>query len=74
MKHLEHTFKTYVYNHYSISNTPIYFYNINIQHLQQTCEISETLETYFYNMWFSSFFYAMRPTPGLGPASDDPLS
>jgi hypothetical protein len=34
MKYLEHTLKLYVYNHYNMCNIPIYFCNINIQHLQ----------------------------------------
>jgi hypothetical protein len=33
MKHLEHTLETYVYSHYNMCNIPIYFCNIDIQHL-----------------------------------------
>jgi hypothetical protein len=43
MKHLEHTFETYVYSHCNMYNIPIYFRNIDIKHLQHTSETSETL-------------------------------
>jgi hypothetical protein len=42
--------ETYMYSHYNMCNIPIYFCNINIQHLQHT---SETLEIYYSNMHFS---------------------
>ena len=32
IKHLEHTFETYVYSHYNMCNVLIYFCNNNIQH------------------------------------------
>ena len=36
MKHLEHTLETYEYSHYNMCNIPIYFCNIDIQHLKHT--------------------------------------
>ena len=47
MKHLENTLETYVYSCYNMCNTPIYFYNIDIQHLQHSSEIFDYIETYF---------------------------
>jgi hypothetical protein len=57
MKHLELTLKTYMYSYYNICNIPIYFCNIDIQHLQYTSKTSETLQTYSCNMRFSTFFF-----------------
>jgi hypothetical protein len=50
MKHLEYTLETNVYSHYNMCNIPIYFCNIDIQHLQHTSEASGTLEIYSRNM------------------------
>ena len=52
MKYLEHIIETYVYSYYNMCNIPIYFCNIDIQHLQRTSETSEALETYYCNMRF----------------------
>jgi hypothetical protein len=52
MKHLEHTPETYLYSHYNMCNIPIYFCNVDIQHLQHISKISETLKTYYCNMRF----------------------
>ena len=52
MKYLEHILETYVYSQYNMCNIPIYFYNIDIQYLQHTSEITETLKTYYCNMRF----------------------
>ena len=49
---MKHTLETYVYSHYNMRNIPIYFRNIDVQHLQHTSKTSETLETYYYNMRF----------------------
>jgi hypothetical protein len=62
---LNHT--PYVYSHYNMCNIPIYFCNIDIQHLQHTSETSETLETYSYNMWFSPFFRTTQHRAGEWP-------
>jgi hypothetical protein len=45
MKLSEHTLETYVYNHYNMCNIPIYFCNIDIQHMQHTSKTSETFES-----------------------------
>jgi hypothetical protein len=52
----DETFETYVYSHYNMCNIPIYCCNIDIQHLQY---ISETLETYSYNMRFQHSIYLL---------------
>jgi hypothetical protein len=39
---MKHSLETYVYSHYNMCNIPIYFCNIDLQHLQHT---SKTLET-----------------------------
>ena len=57
INHLEHTLETYVYSHYNMCNIPIYFCNIDIQHLQHTSESSKTLETYSFNIRFSPLFF-----------------
>jgi hypothetical protein len=49
MKQFEHTLKTYAYSHCNMYNIPIYFYNIDIKHLQRTSETYKTLETYAFN-------------------------
>jgi hypothetical protein len=49
MKHLKWTLATYVYNHCTMCNITIYFYNIRIKYLQHT---SKTTETYYCNMCF----------------------
>jgi hypothetical protein len=46
---LEHILETYVYSHYNVCNISIYFYNIDMRHLQHT---SETSEIYYCNMRF----------------------
>jgi hypothetical protein len=51
MKHLENTLETYMYNNYNMCNIPIYFCNIDIQHLQHT---PETSEMYYCNMHFQA--------------------
>jgi hypothetical protein len=56
IKHWEYKLTTYVYNHFNICKIPIYFYNIHMKHLQHTYKTSETLETYAWNIRFSSFF------------------
>jgi hypothetical protein len=38
MKHLKHATETCVYNQSSICNIQIYFYNIQIKHLQHKSE------------------------------------
>jgi hypothetical protein len=43
IKYLEHTLEIYVYRHYNMCNIPIYFCNIDIQHLQHNSETLETL-------------------------------
>ena len=51
MKHLQYTSKTdetYMYSHCNMCNIPIYFCNIDVKHLQNTFETSETLETYAF--------------------------
>jgi hypothetical protein len=52
MKHLEHTFETYVYVYCNMCNIPIYFCNIYMKHMQYPDETSETLETYACDMRF----------------------
>jgi hypothetical protein len=59
LKPLEHTLKTYVYNHYNMCNIPIYFCNIDVQHLQHTSETTETPETYSCNMCFQRSIYLL---------------
>jgi hypothetical protein len=49
MKHLEPILETYVYNYCNMCNILIYFYKIDIKHLQHT---SKTLKTYDCNMGF----------------------
>jgi hypothetical protein len=43
--HLKH-----IYSHYNMCNIPIYFCNIDIQHLQHTFKTIETLETYAFGI------------------------
>ena len=45
IKHLKHTLETYVYINYNMCNIPIYFCNIDIQHLQYNSE-KKSLEIY----------------------------
>jgi hypothetical protein len=59
MKYLECTFETYVYGHCYVCNIPIYFCNIDIQHLQHTSKISKTLKIYSYNMRFQRNIYLL---------------
>jgi hypothetical protein len=59
MRHMEHTLETHVYSHYNMCNIPIYFRNIDIQHLQHTYKIYETLETYACNMRFQRSIYLL---------------
>jgi hypothetical protein len=60
MKLLEHILETYVYSHYNMCIIPIYFINIDIQHLQRTSEISETLATYIFNIAFACCLHKWR--------------
>jgi hypothetical protein len=59
MSRTDETFETYVYNHYNMCNIPIYFCNIDIQHLQHTSETSKTLEIYSYNIRFQHNIYLL---------------
>jgi hypothetical protein len=52
MKHSEHTFETYMYNHCNMCNILIYFCNMKMKHLQHPDETSEILEIYLCNMGF----------------------
>ena len=48
MKYLEPTLETYMYSHCNMCNILVYFCNIDVKHLQNTFETSETLEIYAF--------------------------
>jgi hypothetical protein len=64
MKHLEPILETYVYNNCNMCNILIYFYNIDMKHLQHTSKTSETLETYACNMCFPAKYHLAAWTNG----------
>jgi hypothetical protein len=75
MKHLEHTFKTYVYRYYNIYNIPIYFCNIDIQQMQHISKISETLENTHATCVFTLFLpYNATQSEGVGAADSGKLT
>jgi hypothetical protein len=52
---------TYVYSHCNICKHPdLHFCNIHMEHLQYTSGISETLDTYVYNVRFSTTWTSTR--------------
>jgi hypothetical protein len=80
--HPDKTLATYVWTRWNIWNIhlkhtciaiptcaifSIYFCNIDIQHLQHTSEIFETLETYSCNIWFSPFLRTTQHKVGERP-------
>jgi hypothetical protein len=46
---------TYVHNYYNICNILIYFYNIDVKHLQHRSKAFETFKIYSCNMFFRLF-------------------
>ena len=51
MKHLEHTLDTYMYSNYNMCNVPIYFCNIDIQHLQHPLKhLKHTIATCVFSV------------------------
>jgi hypothetical protein len=59
LQHPYKTLATYVYSYYNICNIPIYFCNIDIQHLQRISETSETLEIYSCNIRFQRSIFLL---------------
>jgi hypothetical protein len=53
MKHLKRTLETHVNGHYNMCNIPIYFCNIDIQHLQHTKHLKHTLATVVFALLLS---------------------
>jgi hypothetical protein len=57
MKHLAYTLEIYMYSHYNMCSIPIYFCNIDIQHLQHLSN--------FWNILNCTFATCIEPRCGL---------